>query len=386
MKKSDLDTPCLILDADMLEANIAKMQQEVTARGKQLRPHAKTHKCSALALRQLQAGALGVCAAKVSEAEALVEKGVTGVLVTGPFATPRKAERLAACVGRSPSLMCAVDSTLGVELLSAALRAKGLTMDVLIDLDVGLHRTGARHETALGLAESALAHPNLRLRGIQAYAGQLQHIKSWEERKRESLAALSTAAEIFRALRKRIPACDIFSASGTGTFDIDPGIGELTELQAGSYACMDTEYRDLGSASDPREFATFLPALRVLSTVVSANQSGFVTIDAGLKALYRDGGTPRVYSMGAADPSAWTYDWFGDEYGKLTPAGRKAPAAGSGAPVSRASGEPLLPLGTVVELLPSHCDPTINLFDQFYVCRGDIIEEVWPIDLRGCSQ
>ncbi|HEY3311966.1 MAG TPA: DSD1 family PLP-dependent enzyme [Anaerolineales bacterium] len=365
--KFELDTPCLVLDLDMLESNLQKMQSSASLAGKQLRPHAKTHKCSELAKRQLQAGAVGMCVAKVSEAEALARAGVSGILVTGPLATPRKIERLLDVLAVSPDLMAVIDHSESLELLAAGLRARGLKMDVLLDVDAGLHRTGALPAGAPGLAEEIMAHPEVRLRGIQAYAGQVQHIKSYAERKAASLACLREAAGVFRELQKLSGDCNIFSASGTGSAEIDLAIPELTELQVGSYACMDAEYLAIGTAEDPQRFAGFPPALRLLTTVISCNQPGFVTVDAGLKSLYKDGGVPQVLG---AEQAGLEYAWFGDEYGR----------------VSSKAGGGLLALGSVLELVTSHCDPTINLFDRFYLTRGEQVTGEWPIDLRGCSQ
>jgi D-serine deaminase-like pyridoxal phosphate-dependent protein len=365
--KCDLDTPCLVLDVDLLEKNLQTMQALARRAGKSLRPHAKTHKCSALARRQIAAGAGGICVAKVSEAEALVKAGIEGILVTGPVATPKKIRRLVEMLPAAPSLMTVVDHRVGIEMLDAALREKGLSMDILLDVDIGQRRTGVAPADALELAEGILSRPALRLRGIQAYAGQVQHIPSYEARKAASHQCLQEAVPVFHKLQAAVETCTIFSSSGTGTFDIDLAVPEVTELQVGSYACMDAEYLGIGSAEDAARFAAFAPALRLLTTVVSANQKGFVTVDAGLKSLYRHGGIPQVLG---AEYAGITYDWFGDEYGKIScPANGKLPA-----------------LGEVLELVTSHCDPTVNLFDRFYLTRGAEVVEVWPIDLRGCSQ
>ncbi len=366
INKFDLDTPCLVLDSDILEGNLHRMQSAVAQYGKNLRPHAKTHKCSSLAKKQMAAGAIGVCVAKVSEAEALVKGGLDNILVTGPVATASKIERLADILAASPSLMTVVDHRDGIAMLDAALRRRGMAMDVLLDVDVGLHRTGVRPSEASELAGFILSCGTLRLRGIQAYAGQVQHIPSYEARKNASRECLRDAASVFRKLRADIDTCTIFSTSGTGTFDIDCAIPEITELQTGSYACMDVEYLGIGSAENEAQFSAFGPALRLLTTVVSANQKGFVTVDAGLKTLYRDGGVPKIW--GSAYPGM-VYEWFGDEYGLVT-----------------CPDPDRLPVGTVLELVTSHCDPTVNLFDRFHVIRGREVVDAWPIDLRGCSQ
>ena len=293
-KLHDLDTPCLVLDTDILERNLLKMQDVVSRAGKAIRPHAKTHKCSALARRQIEVGAVGACAAKVSEAEALVKAGLSGIHVTGPVATPAKIARLVRLLDASPSLTTVVDDRRGADLLDRALGERGLSMGVLIDLDVGMHRAGVRPADAPDLAEYVLSRPALRLKGIQAYAGHVQQVRSFDDRKAASHASLRDAAALFRDLRSAAPGCAIFSTSGTGTFDIDLEVPEITELQVGSYACMDAEYLAIGSAEDPARFAAFDPALRLLTTVVSANQRGFVTVDAGSKSLYKDGGIPQV--------------------------------------------------------------------------------------------
>ncbi len=367
LKKSDLDTPCLILDLDFLDQNLVSMQQNAVSAGKNLRPHTKTHKSSEVAKKQLEIGAVGVCAAKVSEAEALVNAGVTSVLITGPVSTEQKIRRMVSLLQDAPALMCIVDNPDGIRLLAGILRENNKQMGVLLDLDAGLHRTGVNPRDALDIANLIREYPELTLRGIQAYAGQVQHISSFEERKTESLSVLEEPARVFRELQAGFRSCDIFSASGTGTFDIDILLPELTDLQTGSYAVMDSEYLAIGSKNDPARNETFNPALRLLTSVVSSNQNEFVTVDAGLKSLYKDGGVPRVYGKGAA----WlTYNWFGDEYGRII-ADQKSGLPG---------------WGTQLELIVSHCDPTINLFNQYHLVRGEEVVGTWPIDLRGCSQ
>lgn len=365
--KFELDTPCLTIDIDVLEQNLAKMQATARTAGKNLRPHAKTHKCSILAKKQIQAGAIGACTAKVSEAEVLTDAGVQGILITGPLVTVPKIGRLLAILQKDPTVMVVVDHPDNVRRLDEALQAQNLPLGVLLDLDVGLGRTGVSPEAAPELAGHILRSKKLQLRGIQAYAGQVQHIAKFEERKRASHEYLQRAADLFGKLKETAATCTIFSGAGTGTFDIDIEIAELTELQVGSYAVMDAEYLNVGSKSDPGRFAAFPPALTLLTSVVSVNQDHFVTVDAGLKTLYKHGGIPWVVSQGY---SGLKFDWFGDEYGKLV----------------RDSDDNLPELGSVLELVTSHCDPTINQFDCFYITRGDKVIDTWPIDLRGKSQ
>ncbi|MEJ5357111.1 MAG: DSD1 family PLP-dependent enzyme [Desulfobacterales bacterium] len=366
-RKTELDTPCLVIDLDRLDENLQKMQARVKAAGKALRPHAKTHKCSTLAKMQIANGAIGVCAAKIAEAEALVEAGLSGILLTGPVAGRTKTDRLVALLERAPFLIAVVDDPEGVELLESRLAETGRSLDVLLDLDVGQHRTGVPPARAAALAEKILASPHLRLRGVQAYAGHLQHIPRYADRKLASREALRQAAAVFRELQARAPSCDILSGAGTGTSRIDLAVPELTELQAGSYALMDAEYLAVESA-DGSEEPDYAPALTLLTTVVSGFHGRQVTVDAGLKAIYRDGGRPRVIHP---DYGRLQYEWFGDEYGRLVAPDRACLLPGRGA---------------VLELIVSHCDPTVNLFDHFLVTRAERVIDVWPIDLRGRCQ
>ena len=368
MNKFDLDTPCLVLDLEILEENLGKMQASANAAGKKLRPHAKTHKCSILAKKQLEKGAIGVCVAKVSEAEALVNSGVHGVLITGALAVERKVKRLAAFLRRSPSLMTVIDHPKNIDLLEKHLADHDLRIDVLVDIDIGLGRTGVSPDRGLELADFVMASDHLRLRGIQAYAGHVQHIQSYEDRRKASKESLGRASALFRRLQAKGTGCTIFSGSGTGTSDIDLSIPELTELQVGSYAVMDAEYMSIETAGSTALSDSFRPALTLLTSVVNVSHETHVTVDAGLKSLYRDGASPRVVTR---EYSGLRYDWFGDEYGMLSPA----------------EGSHSLPkLGATLELVVSHCDPTVNQFDCFHIVRGDEVVDVWPIDLRGKSQ
>ncbi len=365
--KLELDTPCLVLDFEILEKNLARMQQIARSAGKNLRPHAKTHKCSVIARKQMEAGAVGISVAKISEAEALIEKGIRGILVTAPVVSPPKIERYLGCLQRDSSLLVVIDDLDNARSLDQSLKKRDLGAGVLIDIDVGLQRTGIAPGKALEFASSFAGFTSLHLKGIQAYAGQVQHIKGHEERRRESMEKMRPAAKVFAKLRTEWRECQIFSGAGTGTHDIDTGIPEITELQTGSYTVMDAEYLAIGSAKNPLTFDAFQPALTILTAVVSRNQKGFVTVDAGLKAIYRDGANPIVFSPKKEDMN---YDWFGDEYGRIR--------------YEESAETPRL--GSIIELIVSHCDPTINLFDRFYVTQNEKVIDVWEIDLRGRCQ
>lgn len=339
------------------------MREFLKEKGKSLRAHAKAHKSSRLAEMQVADGSIGICAAKLSEAEGLSTNGVNGILITGPIVSDEAHDRLVRCRQASPDLMITVDDLENARRISKKLEPHGLILSCLVDVDVGQRRSGVALDKAISFAQELAAVPNLKISGVQAYAGHLQHIHSFEERSHQSRHVLEQAAGIVRELRNLGFAMEVFSVGGTGTTPIDVDVSEVTEIQAGSYLFMDEEYTRIEwPVFDRQNF--FKPALTLLSTVLSANQSGLVTIDAGLKTMYRDGGTPCVLDSPGA-----SYEWFGDEYGKITfPEERR------------------FSVGDKVRLTISHADPTVNLFDHIFAVNGGVVEEIFAVDLRGCSQ
>lgn len=366
--KTNLDTPCLIIDKNLLIRNLIEMQKEIISYGKNLRPHIKTHKCSEIAKLQIQHGAMGVCAAKVSEAEILVNSQIKAILITSPIVTDKKIQTLMKCLKTDPTVMVVIDSESNALKLNTALEEINQQLQILIDIDPGVGRTGVTYQNALKLGQFVNELPNLLLKGIQCYAGNLQHIANYEERKHASQKVLAKAAKIVNQFKAAGLICDIFTGSGTGTYSIDCEIGELTEVQPGSYTVMDKEYELIGSKENPKQFTKFKPAMTMLVSVISANHPTHVTVDAGTKALYFDPSTkPEIISH-----KGLHYDWggFGDEHGKIT----------------ADEGVPLPKVGEVLELVVPHCDPTINLFDKFYIIENEKVIEEWPIDMRGKSQ
>jgi len=358
--RADLNTPVLVLDAGALDRNITAMAALVAVHGVGLRPHGKTHKSVDIARRQLAAGAAGVCCAKIGEAEALVEGGVTGVLITSPVAAPRAIERLAALAKSAEGLMAVVDHPAVAARIDAAL---DMRLDVIIDIDPGIARTGvASPEAAVVLAEAIAALPNLNYRGVQFYCGSQQHIESFAERRaaiEERTAYLQT---VIAALADAGYPPEIVTGSGTGTHRIDLDLGVFTELQAGSYVFMDKQYLDCDLTGDAT--VPFETSLGVDARVVSANHSGLVTIDAGYKSLSTDGGVA-VVRRGAPENAFFAF--MGDEHAALI-----APGIGN----ELAPGDP-------VTLTVPHCDPTVNLYDHYHVVDGDTLVAIWPVSARG---
>ena len=242
MFKHELDTPSLIIDIDIFEKNLVLMRDFAAAAGKKLRPHAKTHKCPEIARRQLACGnCAGICAAKLSEAEALAENGISHILITSPVSAPWKIARIGALNAKISGLKVVVDHPSQVEQL-AALAGEGAPVHVLIDVDPEMGRTGVAFDKTLEFARFIAKFPQLVLDGVQCYAGHLQHIVSGTERNAESSRLMKLGASAFRAVAAEFPLCRIFTGTGTGTSAADVLIPEVTDIQVGSYCMMDAEY------------------------------------------------------------------------------------------------------------------------------------------------
>jgi D-serine deaminase-like pyridoxal phosphate-dependent protein len=368
LAKSQLDTPCLVIDREKLIYNLEQMRQHAIQHKINLRPHCKTHKCSELAKLQMLYGAIGLSAAKISEAEGLINKGIRGLLITSPIVSHYKIARLLGCLKKAPDTIVVLDNEDNLADLNNAGATIKQKISVLVDLDPGIGRTGIKPHLAVDLGQKIAKTEWLNLLGIQCYAGNLQHISSYEERKERSLQTMQNASEVVKNFRKNGLPCNILSGSGTGTYDIDVTASEITEIQPGSYTVMDVEYSLIGSKEDAQHFRTFQQAMTLLTTVISSNREEHVTVDAGTKAIYVDQkNKPKIISHAGLD-----YDWggFGDEHGKIV----------------AAKGVTLPKNKEVIELIVPHCDPTINLYNQFYLVSNDKVVDVWEIDLRGASQ
>ncbi|HYL49124.1 MAG TPA: DSD1 family PLP-dependent enzyme [Stellaceae bacterium] len=361
--RSRLDTPALVVDRPALDRNIAAMAAHARATGVALRPHVKTHKSVAIAQRQVAAGAHGVSCVTLGEAEIMVHAGIPGVHLTSPPVTAAKRARLAALARASHhGLSVVVDHADTVVALSAMLRDAPAPLAVLVDVDTGQGRTGCSVEAAPALARAVRAAPGLSFAGIQAYAGHLQHIPVRADRRDRSLRLADRLRGLLRQLAADDLPAPVVTGGGTGTFDLDPEARVFTELQVGSYVFMDVEY--LRALADGRNAPPFETALFVATAVIGVNQPAYLVTDAGLKSFATDGPKPEP-ARGA--PPGSRYEFFGDEHGKLfVPADAVRP-----------------PLGTVIECVTPHCDPTVNLHDWYHVVDGDTLVEIWPVDARG---
>lgn len=362
-----IDTPALVVDLDAMERNLQRMADYAKAHGMKLRPHAKMHKSATLGLRQMQAGAVGLCVQKTSEAEALAAAGVHDLYISNEVIAPAKLARVAALARQLAAhggrLAIAVDSLMGIEHLAQALGGGENLIDVYIELDVGQKRCGvATPADVVPLAQAIARHPALRLAGLQAYNGRAQHLRSVAERR----AALAEVVRLVQETRRLVEAAGLslplVTGAGSGTFGLESTSGVFGELQAGSYLFMDGDYAR--NEADPAQPA-FEHALFVKTQVMSAS-AGHVVVDAGHKSHAIDSGLPRVHG----EPLEAT--GCSDEHTTL-----------------RATGAAPLPaLGSTLWLIPGHCDPTVNLHDWMVGVRGGLqagtVEELIRVDTRGC--
>ncbi|HEY9212331.1 MAG TPA: alanine racemase [Ancylobacter sp.] len=356
-------TPSLLVELDVLDANIAGMQARCDRAGIALRPHAKAHKCVALARRQLAAGAVGLCVATPGEAEVFAQAGLPDLLVTSTFAPGATVERLAT-IATQCQLTLVLDAAETARALGAAARARNLQIPVLVDLDMGRHRSGVEGSEAVAeLAGVVAQEDGLVLKGLQAYAGHLSHRVDAQERSagvQEAAAQIRVACEALQPFMQG--ARPVVTGASTGAFEQELATGVYTEFQCGSYALMDAEYDLVDPDGTGRP--AYPTSLFVAVRVISANTPGMATTDGGEKRFAAKHGTAPVIVRGA--PAGSSYRPSSDEHGTVT------------LPQSTQ-----LAVGSLIELQVPHCDPTVNLYDFIHVMRGDELVEIWPVDARG---
>lgn len=360
MHKTELDTPALLIDLDTMETNIQTMADYFTRVNAELRPHMKTHKTPIIAHKQIAAGAIGVTCAKLGEAEAAIHAGVRDVLIANQVVGSQKIARLINLAKHS-EIMVAVDSPQNVQAISEAARAKGVTIRMLVEVNVGMNRCGVEPEKpALELATEICRSPNLKFEGLMGYEGHTVAKPDRAEREAAARKAMQLLLNTKDYLEKHGMDIAIMSGGGTGTFNITGSIPEMTEVQAGSYVFMDSTYRNVQGVGEQ-----FNCALSVLATVVSRPDPHRIIVDTGLKVLAKEFGVPQPIGIAGLEMAG-----LSEEHGKLL--------------VSDVS-IPLTP-GDKLEILPTHCCTTVNLHDRYYGIRNGIVESVWNITARGRAQ
>lgn len=365
LQKEDLPTPCMVVDLDMLERNLRTMANHCRTADIQLRGHVKVHKSPDIAHRQVKLGSVGVTCATIAESELMSHSGVPGVLLTRQPVGKNNIARTIALARQDAAFATVVDDPLAADWLQEAAQAGKVKLKVVVDVYAGLTRHGiAAGEDALQLAKKVDASKNLTLTGLMGYSGAASHTPGWQQRRKKSQEDLQGLLDTVGLARKAGLPVQIVTGGSTGTYDIDSENKSLTELQAGSYVFMDTIYRRIGGKNDPVVYSVFDPALTVMTTVISKRHPRQCTIDAGNKALLR----PTDEVKGRPEVKVENQ---GAEYGIL----------------AWKDGDRDFKLGERVELYPSNLDMSTNVYDRYYVARGEQIVDVWPIMGRaGAAQ
>ena len=360
-----LDTPALVLDLRVVEANIARTVEIAQAAGARLRPHIKTHRMLAVAQRQIEAGAQGICCAKTGEAEVFADGGVDDIFIANQVVGAAKLRRLRA-LAEQVRLAVGVDHPEQIQLLSQAFRGAE-PLDLSIEIDVGQRRTGVvePHE-AVDLAQRVLDAPGLALRGVYTHEGH-----DYAARDAADLAVIADRAQrqmldAAQAIRDATGApCEVSMGSTPSLFArvFHPGIHEL---RPGTAVFNDGSHANFLGHTD-------WCAATVLATVVNRPAPDRVVVDAGAKALTSDRRGPSIlensgFGMVVGRPEA-TIVSLSDEHGVLS-----VPDADAYA------------IGEVIQIIPNHICPCVNLYDHAFVARDGIVREVWEVSARGQSQ
>lgn len=358
--KSELDTPALLIELDIMETNIQKMANYFSKINTELRPHVKTHKTPIIAHKQIAAGAIGITCAKLGEAEAIVHSGIRDVLIANQIVGTHKIARLINLAKHS-DIMVAVDNVENVKAISNAASEKGVTIRVLVEVNIGMDRCGVEpgRET-LSLVHIVQDSQNLKFEGLMGYEGHTVAKPDRTDRKNATIEAMQRLINTKYLLEENGISVSIMSGGGTGTYEITGSIPEMTEVQAGSYVFMDSTYRNVEGIGDK-----FACALTVLATVVSRPEKNRIIVDTGLKVLAKEFGIPQPIGLQGVEMIG-----LSEEHGKMHVANE---------------GISLKPTDKL-EILPTHCCTNVNLHDRFFGIRNEIVETVWEIAARGRSQ
>jgi D-serine deaminase-like pyridoxal phosphate-dependent protein len=346
-----LDSPQLLIDLDVVDANLKRMFDAGRQRGVAVRVHFKSLKCAGLARHIAARGGDGFLCAKLNEAEVLADAGLTDVLIANQVVGPVKLRRLAELARRARVRVC-VDDPENVDQLAQAARAAGSTVGVLVEVDIGMARCGVEPgEPALALARRVQASPGLKFLGLQGYDGHLQMLPDPAERRAKCLAGIEKLLATRRLIEKAGVPVEVVTGAGTGTWEYVSSCPGVTEIQPGSFVLMDCAYHGVRP-----EFGC---ALSVLATVISRRPGRYV-LDAGSKAISRDFGTPVVKGR----PE--------DKVVKLSEEHTTVESADAGVRV-----------GDRREVIPAHCCATMNLHRNCVAVRGGRVEALWPIEASG---
>ena len=346
-----VDTPALLLDLDVIDANLKRLQQAGQERDVNVRVHFKSLKCGGLARYIASKGLPTFLCAKLNEAEVLADAGIADILIANQVVGPHKMARLAALAKRVSLRVC-VDHPDNIDQLSRAMNDAGATLGVLVEVDLGMARCGVEPgEAAIGLAQRIQRSPGLRFDGLQGYDGHLQMLPDKSAQRAQSVGGLEQLVGTRRLIEKAGIPVPVVTGAGTGTWEYTAGFPGVTEIQPGSFVLMDCIYR--------QHRPEFGCALSILCTVISV-RSQWYTLDAGSKAISKDFGMPEI--KGYADEKVTR---LSEEHTKVECAA------------------PPVKIGDRREVLPAHCCATMNLHRQAVAVRKGKVEAVWPIEASG---
>ena len=370
-KNITINTPALLIDKSVLLDNIKIMSSYTQKNRINLRPHAKSHKISEIAKIQIKYGAIGICVATLYEAEVMSKNNIQGILITTPITNLNSEKRLSKLIKFSKNLMLIIDSSYGLNFLEKIAIKNKIKVNVLVDCDImgigtkKIRRTGAKNiKEIIRLASLTNNNKYLNYIGITAYAGDIQHINNYNKRKIETNIRHNYLNKIINKLKEENLSPEIISGGGTGSYDIDTNRKLFTELQVGSYVFNDVEYDNVNIYKSNKN--PFKTGLFIASSVISIIDNYNYIIDAGLKALSTD--SKYLPKPIGSLPKQTKYSFMGDEHGKIT--------------LPKNSSK-RLKHGEIVIIQPSHCDPTVNLYDKCYLIEKDKISKSWIIDARG---
>lgn len=353
-----IDTPALILDLNAFERNVKLLQDAFTGTGIRVRPHAKSHKCPEIAHYQIRSGAVGICCQKVSEAAVFVDAGINDVLITNQVVGSKKIAHTIDLAQRA-RIGVLVDHAEQIAAFAQACASRKVPLDIYLEIDVGMGRCGVQSiETAVALALQIHEAPYLNFMGLQCYHGSAQHFRLPAERSNAIAAVCAKAIATKEAIEQAGVRVERISGAGTGSVMLERDSQVFNEVQPGSYIFMDRDYAT--NQRDQRDLP-FEHALFVKASVLSHPSPDRAVLDAGLKASSVDSGMPVVWQREGIH-----YVKASDEHGKL----ELSPGSN-------------LKLGDAVLLVPGHCDPTVNLYDELIAIRGNRVEAIWPIAARG---
>jgi len=350
------ETPYMVIDLDQTKRNIRKMQEIASKNKKALRPHSKTHKIPYLARLQIEEGAVGVCVQKVAEAEVMFEGGVTDILISNEVVDKRKCDRVAKIASEGGRITVAVDSLIGAKNLSESAAHYGVTIPVLIDVNVGMNRCGVDPENVLSFYRQLKEFPNIKVVGLMAYDG---HVIDPNPSKREEMveAEYKSITNIFKELKKLDENIRILSVGGTPTAEFWAQLDEVTELQPGTYVFCDIHYSELGVCTLEEI------SMGVVAQVMSMKEGKRIVLDAGYKAVSLDQG---VYPIAVNEHGiVGKVVSMSEEHTVIKPEQKS------------------VTIGSKVLLLPYHACTTTDMWDHAWIFEGDKPPIKIPISARG---